>query len=197
MAWPVSGSGLFPKRSGISPEGLCQSIRVLARELHFFASVAARVGTQCARKDTVDESSIAQSHGLPYRRHRLLVAEDNRSFRELLVAVLMADGHEVVAVTNGGDLLDTLAVSADPLLGSGKFDLVISDVRMPGSTGLQVLSQMAGAPRIPPFILITAFGGQDLHAAASGLGVLAVIDKPFDVDDLRRFVSEFLDTAGT
>jgi CheY-like chemotaxis protein len=82
-----------------------------------------------------------------------------------------------------------------PQLGSGKFDLVISDVRMPGSTGLQVFSQMAGAPRIPPFILITAFGGEELHTVASGLGVLAVIDKPFDVDDLRRFVSEFPDTS--
>jgi two-component system response regulator (stage 0 sporulation protein F) len=144
----------------------------------------------------VDELPIAQSDVPPCRRHRLLVAEDNRAFRELLVAVLRADGHEVVAVANGVDLLDTLAVSSDPQLGSGKFDLVISDVRMPGSTGLQVFSQMAGASQIPPFILITAFGGEDLHAVAKDLGVLAVFDKPFDVDDLRGFVSEFLDTSG-
>jgi two-component system response regulator (stage 0 sporulation protein F) len=140
---------------------------------------------------------IAQSGGASYRGRRLLVAEDNRSFRELLVAGLMADGHEVVAVANGVDLLDTLAVSSYPQLGSGRFDLVISDVRMPGSTGLQVLLQMAGAPRIPPFILITAFGGEELHAAAEDLGVLAVFDKPFDVDELRRFVRAFLDTSGT
>jgi CheY-like chemotaxis protein len=99
-------------------------------------------------------------------------------------------------VANGVDLLDTLAVSSYPQLGSGSFDLVISDVRMPGSTGLQVLLQMAGAPRIPPFILITAFEGEELHAAAEDLGVLAVFDKPFDVDELRRFVSAFLDASG-
>jgi len=143
----------------------------------------------------VHESRTSRSNGDRFRKHRLLVAEDDRSFREMLVAIFKADGHEVVAVANGLDLLDTLAVSVAPEVGTGKFDLVISDVRMPGSTGLQVFAQMAGAPKIPPFILITAFGSEDLHAEAEQLGAVAVLDKPVDFDVLLTFINNFLATA--
>jgi two-component system, response regulator, stage 0 sporulation protein F len=140
----------------------------------------------------VSQSATTLLKGNPARRFRLLVAEDDRAFREMLVAVLRADGHEVVAVANGLDLLDTLEVSSAAQVGSDRFDLVVSDVRMPGWTGLQVLERTAGGSGTPPFILITAFGSEDVHAAAEGLGAVAVLDKPFDFDDLRSFVSHFL-----
>ncbi len=128
------------------------------------------------------------------RRYRLLVAEDDQAFRDMLVILFKADGHDVVAVANGRALMDTLAASSDPQLGAAPFDLVISDVRMPGATGLQVFAQMSGARKIPPFIFITAFGGEDLHAEAEQLGALAILDKPFDFDDLRAFVDNFFAT---
>jgi CheY-like chemotaxis protein len=61
------------------------------------------------------------------RKHRLLIGEANPALREYLLAVLRSDGHEVVAMASGLDLLDTLAVSLHPEFGSGHFDLVISE----------------------------------------------------------------------
>jgi CheY-like chemotaxis protein len=73
----------------------------------------------------------------------------------MMVELLASDGHEVVAVANGRDLLDELEVSLDPELGSGRFDLVISDIRMPGLTGLHVFSQIGYGPDVPPVVFIT------------------------------------------
>ena len=131
----------------------------------------------------------------PARSFRVLVADDHRAFREMLVAVLRADGHEVVAVANGLDLLDTLAVASRSDPGTQRFDLVISDLRMPEADGLRVLAQTAGVPGAPPFLLLTAFGSEEVHAKATGAGALAVLDKPIDFDDLRALVRKVLATA--
>jgi CheY-like chemotaxis protein len=113
-----------------------------------------------------------------------------------MVALLRADGHEVVAVANGFEFLDTLEVSLDPNRGSEKFDLVISDVRMPGMTGLSVFAQVGYGPTVPPVVFITAFGDEELHEQAYHAGALAVLDKPFDIDDLRAFINNFLTGRG-
>jgi CheY-like chemotaxis protein len=130
------------------------------------------------------------------RKHRLLVAEDDGALRGMMVEILRADGHDVVSVTNGFDLLDMIEVSLDPDVGSDRFDLVISDVRMPGMSGLRAFSQVGYGPHIPPVVFITAFGDQELHEQAHHLGALAVLDKPFDIDELRAFVNGYLASKG-
>ena len=156
------------------------------------ATGIARASQQC-----VPNSHATQSSGIRPRRHRLLVAEDDPAFREMMVLLLGSDGHEVVAVANGVDLLDTLEISMDPNLGSGQFDLVISDIRMPGRTGLSVFTQVGNGPNIPPVVFITAFGDEALHAQAHYAGALAVLDKPLDIDELRVFVKDFLARKGS
>jgi DNA-binding NtrC family response regulator len=71
-------------------------------------------------------------------------------------------------------------------------DLVISDERMPGMAGLEVLDALRRAGWPTPFILITGFGDQATHASARRLGASAVFDKPFDLDDLRKTVLQLL-----
>jgi DNA-binding response OmpR family regulator len=124
--------------------------------------------------------------------HRLLVAEDDSALREMMVALFKADGHDVVEAANGLDLLDTLEVSLDPETGSGGFDLVISDIRMPELSGLKALARFGHGPNTPPVILITAFGDEEVRREAIHLGVIAVVDKPFDFDELRSFVNGLL-----
>jgi len=114
----------------------------------------------------------------------------------MMVSLLRADGHEVVAVANGFDLLDTLETSLDPHPGLERFDLVITDVRMPGMTGLRVFSQVGYGPNIPPVVFITAFGDEALHEEAHHAGALAVLDKPLDIDELRVFVNNYLARKG-
>jgi DNA-binding response OmpR family regulator len=123
-------------------------------------------------------------------RHRLLVAEDDYALREMLVALLRADGYEVEAVSNGLELLNAIGMS--PKAGSRRFDLVISDVRMPGASGPRVFSRLGYGPDIPPVLFMTAFGDAELSDEVASLGALAVLEKPIDFDELRAFIRSYL-----
>jgi two-component system, response regulator, stage 0 sporulation protein F len=123
---------------------------------------------------------------------RLLVAEDDPAFRYLVASALRTDGHDVVEVSNGVDLLDALGGSMIPGWGVDTLDLVLSDVRMPGWTGIDALASLGHGQKLPPVVFITAFGDDELHRRALLAGAVAVFDKPIDIDDLRLFVREFL-----
>ena len=71
-------------------------------------------------------------------------------------------------------------------------DLVVTDVQMPGATGMRVLSHVRRAHPTVPVILITAFGSAELHAQAKRLGAATVLDKPFDLAELRKLVQRLL-----
>lgn len=120
-------------------------------------------------------------------RARLLLADDDAAMRGLLARALRRAGYDVVEACSGSELLERLAsglLSEPPL----KFDLIISDVRMPGFDGLYVLASLRQLSVETPVILITAFGTTATHAAAAHLGAFALLDKPFDVDDLMALV---------
>lgn len=123
---------------------------------------------------------------------RILLAEDDAEARSLLSYALRKDGHHVIEVSSGSELLDHLGLSR---VASGLFDspdLVITDVRMPGFSGMDVLMGLTLADWSVPVILITGFGDDELHKRAHALGALAVFDKPFDVEDLRTFVTNVM-----
>ena len=79
-------------------------------------------------------------------------------------------------------------------IGQKDVALIISDIRMPGFTGMEVLEETSRKEAFPPMILITAFGDEKTHALADELGVAAMFDKPFDMDDLLAKVRELLQT---
>jgi CheY-like chemotaxis protein len=123
---------------------------------------------------------------------RILLAEDDSSLRYLLARSLRNDGYQVVAVASGVDLMDVLSDSLSPSSPVAGFDLVLSDIRMPGWQGLGTLASFRGRSGMPPFILFTAFGDDETHRRARELGALTLIDKPFDIDDLRGLVAQVL-----
>lgn len=112
---------------------------------------------------------------------RVLVAEDDSAMRAMLVESLREAGYQVIEVANGRQLETCL----DP---QGKAcpmpDIIVSDVRMPGRTGLEVLARLREIDWAMPVIIITAFGDRATHEEAYRLGAAQVIDKPFDVDDM-------------
>jgi CheY-like chemotaxis protein len=112
---------------------------------------------------------------------RVLLAEDDSDLRELIAHVLRADGLEVVEVESGTQLLALLGTAPASAERDGPAELVVSDLRMPGLTGLGVLQRLKETGRHVPFILITAFGDAETHAAARRLGATAVLDKPFEL----------------
>lgn len=142
--------------------------------------------TTMARKAT--EWSQLLEEAMELKRIRVLLAEDDEELRELLASMLARDGYEVIQVADGTGLLNYLSSvhiregHADPV------DLIVTDIQMPGWTGLQVLQSIRERDWATPVILITGFGNSEVHREASRLGATAFFDKPFDVDDLRTAV---------
>lgn len=112
---------------------------------------------------------------------RVLLAEDDGELRELLALVLEGAGYQVVQCNNGLQLLKQLEQADD-------FAAVISDLRMPGLSGLEVLEKHHGQMRKLPFICMTAFGDEKTHTRAQQLGAVALINKPFDLDEMIALV---------
>jgi two-component system response regulator PilR (NtrC family) len=113
---------------------------------------------------------------------RILVVDDERSMRELLAIVLRREGYEVLLAENGRTAIGLL--EREPV------DLLISDIKMPDMSGVDVLR---AAKRVDPDILgimITAFASTDTAVEAMRLGACDYLSKPFDVDLLKMKVRE-------
>ena len=119
-------------------------------------------------------------------RNRVLIAEDDFELRALIARAFAEDGYYVLEVENGRELFDLLA-------GLVQVDLVVSDVRMPGGSGLAALAGFRKRNPSTPFVIITAFGNEALHQEARRLGATAVVDKPFEMDDLRALARRLSD----
>ena len=129
----------------------------------------------------------------PAKPNHILLAEDDKEMRAMLAFGLRKDGYEVTECINGVDLFTHLEPYFLPN-GIGQTDvaLIISDIRMPGITGMEILEGASRKKGFPPMILITAFGDEKTHALADELGVAAMFDKPFDMDDLLAKVRGLL-----
>ncbi len=126
------------------------------------------------------------------RAPNILLAEDDPDMRALHTEALQKDGYDVVEVDSGTWLVELIG---NRFLGSWNnvpIDAIISDFRMPGLTGLQVLAGFRRVGWSTPFVLITAFGEESFHAEAKRLGATAVLDKPFDMEDLRKVLAPLL-----
>lgn len=121
----------------------------------------------------------------------ILLAEDDADFRELLAQTFRRMGYEVTECVDGPDLVSKLGtfVLFGPPAG---FDLVISDIRLPGATALEILDAMHQCKEVPPVILITAFPAEDTLATARKLGVAAVLHKPFELGELMSMTEYVL-----
>ena len=120
---------------------------------------------------------------------RIFVAEDDDEMRLLLHDAFAYDGYEVVDLASGRELFNLLRRSIEL---KKEPDIVVSDIRMPGMTGLEILNRIRELGSKMPVVLITAFGDEETLNTASKLGATAVFNKPFDVDDLRMAVAYFV-----
>lgn len=115
---------------------------------------------------------------------KIIVADDQPEMRTLVANQLREAGYDVVEVHDGEVLWSQLLDSALDEDNPCEAGLVVSDVRMPGASGLEVLAKLRQANWSTPVILMTAFGDQATHDEARKLGAALVFNKPFDVDDL-------------
>lgn len=115
---------------------------------------------------------------------KVIVAEDHPAMRRLVATSLRGAGFDVIEVGDGQVLLETLRDALDDDDNPCEASLIVTDVRMPKCSGLEVLQRLRGSKRRLPVIVMTAFGDVELHAEATRLGAALVLNKPFDVRDL-------------
>ena len=124
---------------------------------------------------------------LTARRTRVLVADDDPDVRRLLSLKLSKDGCDVVELEDGAHLHDYLA-SMILGLSSDRPDIIVSDICMPGFSGLEVLEDLRRAKWTRPVVLMSAFDDEVARMRAKQLGAKAVFHKPFDTDRLRALI---------
>ena len=117
----------------------------------------------------------------------ILVVEDDDTFRSFLQTILQDDGHEVQTAADG--------LKGLRLLRQGNFDMVVSDLKMPGKSGLELFRETRNDPGPPQFIFLTAFGRVDEAVAAMKEGAVDFLSKPLDdPDTLLALVNRAIET---
>ena len=134
----------------------------------------------------------AATVGAVGRKPRLVIAEDDAEFRRMLVDKFRGAGFDVVEADSGTTLAEFLVAQG----GIDWSDAIISDVRMPGLSGMDMLAYLTARGYTKPVVLITAFGDWSIRREAATFGAVTVFDKPVDLDDLLQFVRQFLPPAG-
>jgi len=116
------------------------------------------------------------------RPPRILVVDDERSMRELLAIVLKREGYEVLLAENGRGAIEIL--EREPV------DILISDIKMPDLSGVDVLRAAKKIDQDILGIMITAFASTETAVEAMRLGACDYLSKPFDIDLLKMKVRE-------
>ena len=123
------------------------------------------------------------------QKPRVLVVDDEPNLRKVLGALLMQAGHEVVTEPDGESGL--ARVKSSP---RGTFDVVISDMRMPGMDGMQLLKALVEEDPGLPVIILTAHGTVDTAVEAVKSGAFDFLEKPFDRDQIDKILNKAIAT---
>ena len=112
---------------------------------------------------------------------RILVVDDEPSLLLTISANLELEGFEVVEATDGARALE--------LTRQGPFDLVLSDIRMPGMSGVDLFHELRRSHADMPVVLMTAFALEGLVDQALRDGAFAVLSKPFRIEHMVAILS--------
>jgi FixJ family two-component response regulator len=112
----------------------------------------------------------------------IALIDDDESFRTALAESLSSFGFEVIGYPSGEDFISSHGLSL--------CDLVVTDVHMPGMSGLDIIRHVAVSGTKLPVILITARSEADLEDRAAAAGAVCFLKKPFEIVDLIRCIEE-------
>src|SRR3954449_3539728 len=116
---------------------------------------------------------------------KILVVDDQEMMRDSLAANLVREGHEVIAAGDG-----PAAVSR---LQGQRYDLLITDLKMPRMTGIELLAEAKRLRPDMPVVLMTAFATVQTAVEAMKLGAYDYIQKPFDGEEIKHLVERTLE----
>jgi CheY-like chemotaxis protein len=117
----------------------------------------------------------------------ILVADDEPLVLSVIVAYLTGDGHTVEAATNGRQALEKF--------GSGKFDLVLTDLAMPGIDGASLAQAIKQAAPHTPIILLTGFAAQLEASDERPTSFDLILSKPLELEQLRQALAQLVPSA--
>src|SRR5437762_4280346 len=117
---------------------------------------------------------------------RILIADDQEMMRDSLAATLAREGHEIVAAGDG-------AAAVQRLSSGTRFDLLITDLKMPKLTGIELLAEAKKLRPEMPVVLMTAFATVQTAVEAMKLGAYDYIQKPFDGEEIKLLVDRTLE----
>jgi DNA-binding NtrC family response regulator len=120
------------------------------------------------------------------RNKSVLVIDDDAGMLRALTKSLASEGLIVASTSDPSRAVEYL------MSGDRKFDVIISDLRMPGLDGIEVLDIVKSRRPNIPVILVTAYGTHEAQAAATQLGAAAYLEKPVATDELLAAIKRAL-----
>jgi FixJ family two-component response regulator len=121
---------------------------------------------------------------VPKTQTLISVVDDDESMREAIRGLMKSLGYTAVAFTSAEEFLSSCQIPRTSCL--------ITDVQMPGITGLELHHRLLAAGKIIPTILITAYPDDSARERALGDGVVSYLSKPFDENDLLTCIRSSL-----
>ena len=122
------------------------------------------------------------------KKQRVLFVDDDKHLSEVLSFSIEEQGHEVVARHSVDEALST--IRAEP-----PFDAIITDLRMPGKSGMDLVKEVCAQPGHPPILVLTAHGSVDAAVEAMRLGAADFLTKPIGRDVLSLALDRVLQSA--
>jgi two-component system response regulator PilR (NtrC family) len=119
---------------------------------------------------------------------RILIVDDELSMREFLSILLEREGYEVAVAGSAEEALRQIDASL--------FDLVISDVQMPGLNGIELLARIKEVTPETAVLMVTAFSTAEQAVEAMKLGAYDYISKPFKNEEIKVLISKALEKQG-
>lgn len=110
----------------------------------------------------------------------VLIVDDERSMRDFLKILLEKNAHQVTTADSGERALETLKKQ--------NVDVIVTDIRMPGMSGIELLETVKEQSPELPVIMITAFATPDDAVLAMKNGAFDYISKPFNVDEIKSVI---------
>jgi len=117
-------------------------------------------------------------------RGRLLVIDDEEDLRDMLEFILVGDGFDVASVDSGEAALAEARAR--------RFDLAITDMKMPGMNGIETLTALKELDASIQVIVVTGYASEQTAAECMKRGAYGYLRKPFELDDLRALIDRAL-----
>ncbi|MED3913882.1 response regulator [Priestia megaterium] len=115
---------------------------------------------------------------------KILIVDDQYGIRILLTEVLQKEGYTTFQAANGFQAIDITKEQAP--------DLVLLDMKIPGMDGIEILKRLKQHDETIKVIIMTAYCELDMIQEAKDLGALTHFAKPFDIDEIRKVVREYI-----